>query len=393
MTLRPALVLGLFSLLLAACAAPDRSREYGTISARPGEPLLIGVSVALTGDSSGDAQAIERGVRLAVEQAPPLKGHTLDVRVLDDGCSAERSIAAAQAFAAMPDLIGVIGPMCSRGCLPASLVFDEAKLLMVTPTCTAASLTGQGLPTIFRVVWNGELPMIGGAKFAAGQLKAKRIFAITDGTFYGKTQRDRFKVILEDRGGDLIADEQVRADEWDFTTLVQQVQAAQPDLVFFGGFLPAATFLIQQLRYNGVRAPFLGGDALLDEERFIAAANSAAEGAYLTDARPHEGKRYPDFARRYHARWSSEPAAAAAYAYDAARALLEAAAEVAESRQATVSIDKRALRNEIFRTDFQGATGRLRFFRNGDRVAGAIAVIKQVRNGRFEVVKEYEVEE
>jgi len=161
--------------LLAACGEPDRSEDYGTIVIPDGAALVIGVSVALTGDGSGDAQRIERGVRLAVEEAGALKGHPLAVLVRDDGCSAEGSIAAAQAFTAAGDVTGVIGPMCSRGCIPASLVYDDAKMLMLTPSCTASVLTGQTLETVFRVAWNGEAAAIGGAKFASRDLKAKRV--------------------------------------------------------------------------------------------------------------------------------------------------------------------------------------------------------------------------
>ena len=48
---------------------------------------------------------------------------------------------------------------------------------------------------------------------------------------------------------------------------------------------------------------------------------------------------------------------------------------------------------EIVEIQKQAATGRLRFFLNGDRPAGATAVINQIRDGRPVAVKEYEVEE
>src|SRR5262245_21748596 len=199
--------------LVAACGQSDHSQEFGKASAQPGRPLVVGVSVARTGDDSGDAQRIERGVRLAVEEGGTVP---VEVQVRDDGCSAEGSVAVAKAFAAMPELLGVVGPMCSRGCIPASLVYDEAKLVMVTPSCTATVLTEQRLETVFRVAWNGELPATAGGKYAARELKARRVYAVNDGTFYGKTQRDAFKVALEDRGGELIADDTISADEWDF---------------------------------------------------------------------------------------------------------------------------------------------------------------------------------
>ncbi|MGH2585448.1 MAG: branched-chain amino acid ABC transporter substrate-binding protein [Dehalococcoidia bacterium] len=386
--------MALLIVALAACGEPDRSQDFGRVVLPPGQPLVIGVSAALTGDESGDAQRIERGVRLAVEQAGEVKGHPLTVAVWDDGCSAEGSIDAANAFTAMSDLAGVIGPMCSSGCVPASIVYDEAKTLMLTPSCTASVLTGQVLDTVVRLAWNGLEAAEGGARFARDELKARRVFAVNDSTFYGKQQRDAFETELEDRGGGLIADEYIEATDWDFTALVAQIKAARPDLIYFAGFLPAGRFLIQQLRYAGVTAPFMAADALLDADAFIRESNTAAEHAYVTDAVPVQGKRFEEFARAYREHWGEDPGPFAAQAYDAANVLIAAAKDVAGDDNGTLTLDKKALRDAVLDTDRQGATGRIRFFDNGERVPkdAVVAVIKQAEGDGFQTVKEYEAE-
>jgi len=387
-------LLPLLLWLAVACGEPDTSLEFGEVEVAAGEPIVIGLSVALTGDTSGDAQNIERGVRLAFEQAEAVKGHPLALEIADDGCSAEGSIAVARAFAPRADVAGVIGPMCSRGCVPASLVYDEAKLLMLTPSCTGSALTGQVLDTIMRVAWNGEAAAIGGARFVAGQLKAKRVYAVNDSTVYGKQQRDAFKETLKLRGGRLIADEYVQSEDWDFTHIVADVKEKQPDAVYYAGFLPAGRFLIQQLRYHGVSAPFIGSDALLDEEAFIRESNTAAQGAYLTDARSVDGKKYETFARAYQERWGADPGPWSAQAYDAAVVLIEAIKKTAELRDETLIIDRRELRDAAFRTDRHGASGKIGFWPNGERRYhdAVVAVIKRVDGNQFDEVREYELD-
>lgn len=382
----------LMAMTLACGGEPDRGSDYGVAVAEPGQPLLVGVSVALTGDSSGDARRIEQGVRLAVEERGAIEGHSVQVETRDDRCNAEGSREVAEAFAAVGNLVGVIGPMCSRGCVPASLVYDEAKLTMITPSCTASVLNNQGLDTIFRMAWNDELGAVGAARFATGELKTRRVYAVNDGTFYGKTQRDAFKVTLEDRGGDLIANESIDAQEWDFTALVAEIKAARPELIFFGGFLPAGRFLLQQLRYAGVSVPFMAGDVFLDSSGFIGESNGAADGAYIGEARGVEGSSYAPFGRRYRERWGEEPGPYSAQGYDAAVILLRAAARTANGKAGAVTIDRKALRDEILDTDTKGTTGRIRFFPNGERNGSAQAVIVQVKDGRFETVKEFKAE-
>jgi branched-chain amino acid transport system substrate-binding protein len=381
-------------MVAAACGEPDHSNDFGSLVVPPGQTLGVGVSVALSGDRSGDAQRIERGVRLAVEQVGEIQGHPIDVLMKDDGCSSEQSVAVAQAFSAMPSVAGVIGPMCSSGCVPASLTYDDARMMMLTPSCTASVLTGQVLDTVVRLAWNGEVGAIGGATFADKELKASRVFAINDSTFYGKQQRDAFKEELKQRGGSLIADEYIEAVDWDFTALVGQIRAAQPDLIYFAGFLPAGRFLIQQIRYAGITTPFMGSDALIDVDAFIREANGAAEDAYVTDARPVEGKRFAAFAEAYRARWGEEPGPFSAQGYDAAMVLLEAVKDTAKNRDGALTIDRKALSDAVLDTERQGASGKVQFFPNGERMPEdvVVAVIKQVRGDRFETVKEYEAE-
>ena len=390
MRLIPVLATATVLLFVVACGPADTSLDFGSVVTAPGEPLVIGVSVARTGDTTGDAGRIERGVRLSVEEQGAIKGHLLVVDVRADGCTAEQSVAVAETFVAMGDVLGVVVPMCSPGCVSASLVYDDAHTLMVTPSCTASVLTNQGLETVFRIAWNDELGAIGGARFAARELKAKRVYAVNDGTFYGKTQRDAFKVTLKERGGRLIADETINAAEWDFTALVADIRAAEPDMVFFGGFLPAARFLVQQLRYAGVTAPFMGGDALWDAEGFVATANGAAEGAYVTDAGPLRDTPSDDFSRRYRERWGEDPGPFSALGYDAAHLILRAAEKTARTRDGGVLIDRRSLRDKVLQSDYTAATGRLRFFPSGERRGSASAVVRRVENGAFVVVTEFE---
>jgi ABC-type branched-subunit amino acid transport system substrate-binding protein len=382
------------ALCLGACGEPDTSEDFGEVIVSAGQPIAVGVSVALTGEASGDAQAIERGVRLAVEQAGAVKGHPLAVEVRDDGCSAEGSVEVAREFGERVDVAGVVGPMCSRGCVPASLVYDDAKLLMLTPSCTASVLTGQVLDTVVRLAWNGEAAAIGGARFAAGELGAKRVYAVNDSTFYGKQQRDAFKETLKQRGGTLIADEYVQSQDWDFTTLVADIKAKAPDAIYYAGFLPAGRFLIQQVRYHGIAAPFIGADALLDVDAFIRESNTAARGAYLTDARSVEGKRYARFAQAYRERWGSDPGPWSGQAYDAAVVLIEALKKTADRRDGVLVVDRKALRDAVLETDRQGASGKIQFWPNGERKYedAVVAVIKQADGDDFREVREYELD-
>ena len=70
--------------------------------------------------------------------------------------------------------------------------------------------------------------------------------------------------------------------------------------------------------------------------------------------------------------------------------LIAAIERVADSDDGGLVIDKWDLRMAMFRTDRQGASGKIQFFSNGERVLkhAAVAVIKRVDGAQFEEVKE-----
>jgi branched-chain amino acid transport system substrate-binding protein len=173
--------------------------------------------------------------------------------------------------------------------------------------------------------------------------------------------------------------------------MVRSIAAARPDLVFYAGFLPAGARLLQQLRAAGLSAPFMAGDALRSDA-FVQQAGAAAEGAYLCDARPLEGDGYAEFARRYRERWGDDPGPFSAQAFDAMTALLRALDRTAERHGDALLLDRRDLLDTLMDTDFKsGASGRIRFYPNGDRQKVAHLVVFQVRERRFEQVYEDKV--
>lgn len=381
----------LFAIIaLIACGEPDRSDEWGHVDLTRGEPLRIGLSLALSGDESGDAGRIERGVRLALEEHGPVRGWPVELVLIDDGCSEAGSLAAAQRFTEMSDVAAVIGPMCSRGCVPASRLYEAAKLIMVTPSCTAPALTVQGYGTVIRVIPNGVVQAIGQAKYVTGELGATRAFLIDDRTAYGTDLRLFLKGNLETRGATIVGRAAVEPDGTGAPAAVAALVAARPDVVAYAGFLPAGRVVLDALRAAGVGAPFLGPEALLagDPPGLV----DPAGATYVSEVLPVEGKRYPQFSRLYTERWGEPPGPYAAQGYDAARAVLRALDKSVSVRGDRLRMERRPLRLAFGRLDFQGATGRVRFLPNGDRRAEAEMVIARLVDGALAPVKTYELE-
>lgn len=386
----PFALIMLACVALVACGEPDRSEAWGGIALDQREPLRIGLSLALTGDDTGDAQRIERGVRLALEERGTVRGWPVELLLIDDGCSESGSIAAAERFIALPAVAAVIGPMCSRGCVPASRLYEQAKLVMVTPSCTAPALTVQGYGTVLRVIPNGVVQAIAQAKFVTGELNAARVHLVDDRTVYGTDLRLFLKGNLETRGATVTGRSTVEADGSGLDATLAQITATRPDAVAFAGFLPAGRRLLVALREAGLTLPVLGPDALATGDP--AALVDPAGVTYLSEVLPIEGKAYPAFARRYTDRWQEPPGPYAAQGYDAALAVLRALDKIAIASGERLTVDRRKLRIALGRIDFRGATGRVRFLPNGDRRAEADMTISRLMNATLTPVRTYELE-
>jgi branched-chain amino acid transport system substrate-binding protein len=386
------LIMGLALLLVGGAACGDdadgEDEEWGTVVIDQGQPIKLGLSASLSGGTANLGRQIEKGARLALEEKGSIKGFRLELEAQDDTCNNQGSVSVANKFVSDARIVGVIGPMCSSGCVPAASVYNDKKMMQISPSCTGIAVVQQGSEVTFRTAWNDTVQGDGQAQYAKDELKVKKVFAVNDQSIYGRGLKDVFKKTFE--GGDrkVVADEAITVGDKDFSALVSKIKSSGADMVYFAGFIPEGTLLLQQIRQGGVTVPFMGGDGIEDQKDFVEAAGQAAEGAYISNGNPQKGKTYDDFAAKYKAKWNEDVGVFSPQAYDAAQIILRAVEKVAKESGGKLEIDRKALRDEIAKVDHDGVTGRIQFEKDGDRRGGTGTVIQQVKNGKIEKVKE-----
>jgi branched-chain amino acid transport system substrate-binding protein len=368
----------LLTIVLLACAElPDK----GHAQARPGEPLVLGVAAALSGPLAAEGEAIVNGARLATERFGAIRGHPVQVEVVDDGCAAAQSEAAAMQLSGDPRLIGIVGPSCSPGCVAAARALDQPSIVLITPRCTDIAVTRQGFGHIFRTSRTDALELVAAAEFLDQRLKVRRVFLVHDGTLYGRNLRDVFKLIW---GKDNLAGnvEALTGTE-DYGPVVRSIRNSNAGAVYYAGFAEDAVRFIAQLRAVGVQLPVVGPDTLKIDGGIAHAGTPAVEGVYMTEAEPLKGRGSDEFLAAYRARYGNDPGPSAAEAYDAALVLLTAARRVARAAGDTVLLDRRDLLAAVAKTDLDGISGRVRFRENGDRRNSVLVRIYRVEHGRY----------
>lgn len=365
--------------------------DWGTVTVKRGDPIKVSFAAPLSGENAGLGVDEQRGVELAIEETPQVKGFPIRLVPEDDGCAADRAAAVAQKVAADPQVVGVVGHLCSSASLAASAVYEPAHIVMISPSSTAPALTSRGLAVVNRVVWNDEVQAIEAARFARNTLRAGTAAALHDGSAFGIALAGAFREEFGRLGGRLGGFEGITPGEKDFRPTLARLAAGRPEVVYFAGSAPEAALLAAQLPDVGLRGVRLIGSDLIYTPAYLQQAGSAPTETYATYAEAATSQPTPrrnDFDRRYEARYRARPSDAGSFhyhAYDAAALLIAKIDQVAAVNAAgDLTIDRNALARAVRTTaNFAGLTGAITCQPTGD-CGTARVVVNVARNGRWE---------
>lgn len=337
--------------------------------------IKIGIAGPMTGDQSKMGMDFKNGVSLAVDQwnaKGGVLGKKVVMQVEDDQHDPKQAVAIANKLV-NEGVVGVVGHFNSSCSIPASKIYLDGSVPMITPATTNPQLTEQGFWNVFRVCGRDDQQGKAAASFVLGELKVKRVAVIHDKTTYGQGLADEFKKYLSG-GAEVVYYGSIIQGDKDFKSVLTTVKSVSPEAVYFGGIYPEGGLLIKQAKEIGLDAPFVSGDGCIDP-KLLDIAGSAADGTYLTfspDPVTIESAR--GFLDEYHKKFG-EHGPYSIYAYDAANILLKAIS-------ATGGTDGKAVAEYIRKGSFDGALGTVQFDGKGDNKI-AHYVIWEVKGGSF----------
>jgi branched-chain amino acid transport system substrate-binding protein len=275
---------GLIALLLVACGGGVKAPTKGDV--------LVFVAVPLSGFQANGGQTVLGGVRLAAEQinrSGGLNGYRVVVEPLDDESDSDVALdQVAQIEAAIrsgAEVLGIIGHLNSGQTLAAMTRYAAMDLVVITPTASEQSLTQKGYTNFFRVNANDAVQAAVDARFLVEQLDARRVAVVFNNTEYGQGLARSLKDELIALGAEVVGEIQVEEGQARYGTEVAQIQAANPDAIFYAGYEIEAPYLRAELIGAGVTVPMLCSDgaflaATIDE------ADGTAEGMYVSAFAP-----------------------------------------------------------------------------------------------------------
>lgn len=262
------------------------SEMITTTNAEIESTIKIALAGPLTGPYAAFGEQLLKGAEQAVadiNQQGGINNQKLVLIPADDACEPKQAVNIANRLIDDESVDAIIGHFCSSSTIPASEVYADAGIIMITPASTNPQVTERAVPTILRTCGRDDQQGMVAAVFIFNQLHAKKVAIIHDKDTYGQGIANAMRTKLNQLGTKELIYEGLTRGEKDFSALATKVKALNPDAIYFGGLHTEAGPLVKQLREQGVNAPFISGDGIMTQD-FITSAGGKqfVNNVYMT---------------------------------------------------------------------------------------------------------------
>lgn len=363
-----ALAMGLFT----GCGGEEKAADQNVVK--------VGVFLPLTGDNAAGGELELRGIKLANQLHPEVLGKKVELVVADNKSDKAEAASVAARLIEKDKVSVLVGSYGSSLSMAAGNIVKENKVPAVGTSCTNPQVTANN-DYYFRACFidpfqgkvMAEYAYQNGFKKVAIVQEVSNDYSVGLAKFF----REEFVKLTGDENS-IVDVANYQTGDKDFTAILTNIKALNPDAVFAPGNFTESALLVKQARQLGIDAQFMGGDTWETQE-FIDVGGKDVEGVALSTAfdrekaSTEEAKKFLD---AYTKEYNGEPSALTAMAYDA---YLIAVSGIEKAGTATDTVK---IRDAIAATkDLECVTGMTTLDENGDPIKGV--VIKTVKDGKF----------
>lgn len=323
------------------------------------------IKIALVGPVSGQVAQYGdmqfAGAKMAIEQinkAGGVRGKKLEGVVYDDACDPKQAVAVANKVV-NDGIKFVVGHVCSSSTQPASDIYEDERVLMITAASTNPDITKRGHKLIFRTIGLDSMQAPVAANYIAEKAKAKSVAVLHDKQQYGEGIATAVKRALESKGVKIAMFEGINAGDKDYATIIEKLKQAGVDLVYYGGYHPELGLLLRQSAEKGLTVRFMGTEGA-GNKGLSAIAGRATEGLVVTLPKAFdEDPKNQSLVAAFKAKNQDPSGVFVLPAYAAVQV-------IAEGIKRAGSEDPEKVAKELHTGSYDTAIGSLTFNKNGD---------------------------
>lgn len=247
------------------------------------DTIKIGIAGPKTGPVTqyGDMQFI--GAKQAIKDINAkggVDGKMLEAKEYDDACDPKQAVAVANKVV-NDGVKYVIGHLCSSSTQPASDIYEDEGVIMITPAATSPEITARGYKMIFRTIGLDSAQGPAAGNYIADHVKPKVVAVLHDKQQYGEGIATAVKQTLESKGTKVAVFEGLNAGDKDFSSIIQKLKQNNVDFVYYGGYHPELGLILRQAQEKGLKAKFMGPEGV-GNDSISQIAQGASEGLLVT---------------------------------------------------------------------------------------------------------------
>ncbi|MCG9966578.1 ABC transporter substrate-binding protein [Pelotomaculum terephthalicicum JT] len=339
--------------------------------------IAIGVAWPFASNNSMFREGVELAAK-EINQGGGIKGRNIKLVMKDDEASVAAGMAVAQSFAGERQVAAVIGHRNSFVSIPASRIYEEAGLVMLSPASTAPELTSKGYRFVFRSLPSDDEIAKKMAAFCSQQGHKRMVIYYSEDS-YGMGLANSFEDQAKEAGLKVVDRISYYGDLKDLERLRNKWQALDYDGIFIAAAMPAGAEFIADGGRVGISVPYYAGNAM-DSPQLYEIGGKAAEGTVVgTIFNPDENREeVRKFVEAFTKEYNEPPGAYAAQGYDAVKLLAAAIGQAGDADAAALAASLRELKN------WPGVSGYHSFDQYGNDV-GDLVVIKVLRDGELQL--------
>jgi branched-chain amino acid transport system substrate-binding protein len=370
---------------LTACG----SRPSEKAAADTSKPIVVGVSLPLTGDFSQPGGEAKRGYEVwasQVNKAGGILGRQVQLKIVDDASSQDTVVTDYTKLITQDKVDLLLGTFSSLLNYPASAVAEKNNMVFVEPAGGAPNMFTRGFKNLFFaqpataphqadvfVDWIKSLP--------ADQRPATAAYPTQDDPFAAPVISSMQKQ-LEAVGVKTVYSSTYPADTTNFQSIASQMAGKKPDLIAQGAVFEDGVGLVRSLKQlNYSPKVMFQTSAPSNAGQYSSGVGvGSTEGVFYTVSWHQDAKtaRNADFVSGYKAAYqNADPAEDAADAYAAAEVLQAAVTAVG-------SIDQAKIRDWLHANPVQTILGPLSWKATGE--PNGKFLLAQWQSGKAQVV-------
>jgi branched-chain amino acid transport system substrate-binding protein len=279
--------------ILAACSTSNSTNQVNS-----NQPIVIGASIASSGDFSADGKPTRQGYELwadTINKSGGLLGRKIKLDLVSDASTPESVTTAYQKLINVDHVDLVVGPFADFTAVAAARVAARSGFPLIEGSGTAVGVFQQGLKNLFSVSLPAQNYLVSFTDYILAlpmEMRPKTVAFATEDDPFLKPMVDFARTKLEGSGISTVSYQVYPAETSDYTPIAQKIVASHADMVLLGTVTPDCVAYVKYFRqqhYNPKALIAASGPDQGDQFTKPIGGVKVAEGIFVPN-----GGWYPD---------------------------------------------------------------------------------------------------